>query len=105
MPTLPKGYLTPKQYLEIERNAEFRSEYFQGEMFAMSRSNYQHVSIVSNVIAELGQQLRRSSCRPLSNDMRVSVAPTGLYTYPDIVIVCGEPQFVDSNLDTLLNPP
>jgi Uma2 family endonuclease len=102
--TLPKTYLTPEQYLEIERKAEFKSEYYQGEMFAMSGARYAHIKIVANAVASLHQQLRRGPCEPLSNDMRVSVAPNGLYAYPDIVIVCGKPQFLDDTFDTLLNP-
>jgi Uma2 family endonuclease len=104
MSTAPKSYLTPEQYLEIERKAEFKSEYYQGEMFAMSGARYPHIGIVANAMRELGQQLRRGPCRPLSNDMRVRVTPTGLYTYPDVVVVCGEPQFADDTFDTLLNP-
>ena len=104
MSRLPKSYLTPEQYLEIERKAEFKSEYFQGEMFAMSGARYPHIGIVANTMRELGQQLRRGPCRPLSNDMRVRVTPTGLYTYPDVVVICGEPQFLDDTFDTLLNP-
>src|ERR1039458_9634093 len=104
MSTLPKTYLTPEQYLEIERKAEFKSEYYQGEMFAMSGASYPHIRIVANAMRELGQQLRQGHCEPLSNDMRVRVTPTGLYTYPDVVVVCAEPQFADDTLDTLLNP-
>ncbi|MGD0868534.1 MAG: Uma2 family endonuclease [Bryobacteraceae bacterium] len=104
MATQPKTHLTPEQYLEIERKAEFKSEYYQGEMFAMSGASYPHIGIVANAMRELGQQLRRGPCRPLSNDMRVRVTPAGLYTYPDVVVVCGEPQFLDDTFDTLLNP-
>ena len=88
MSTLSKSYLTPEQYLEIERKAEFKSEYFQGEMFAMSGARYAHIGIVANAVASLHQQLRQRPCRPLSSDMRVRVTPTGLYTYPDIVVAC-----------------
>jgi Uma2 family endonuclease len=104
MSTLSKSYLTPEQYLEIERKAEFKSEYYQGEMFAMSGARLAHIQIVGNVMRELGQQLRGRPCQPLSNDMRVCVKPVGLYTYPDVVVVCGEPKFVDDTFDTLLNP-
>ncbi|MGA3015623.1 MAG: Uma2 family endonuclease [Bryobacteraceae bacterium] len=104
MSTLPKSYLTPEQYLEIERKAEFKSEYYQGEMFAMSGARFAHIQIVANAMRELGQQLRGRPCQPLSNDMRVRVTATGLYTYPDVVVVCGEPRFLDDTFDTLLNP-
>ena len=104
MATHPKSYLTPEQYLEIERKAEFKSEYYQGEMFAMSGAREGHNLIVWNLAAELHRQLRAKPCRAYINDMRVRVNATGLYTYPDVAAVCGEPQFLDENRDTLLNP-
>jgi Uma2 family endonuclease len=104
MSTQSKPYLTPEQYLEIERKAEFKSEYYQGEMFAMAGAHEAHVTIIFNAVRELGQQLRRRPCKGYSNDMRVRVTPAGLYTYPDVVVVCGEVQFLDANRDTLLNP-
>src|SRR5208283_3908152 len=102
MSTQSKTFLTPEQYLEIERKAEFKSEYYQGEMFAMSGARLAHIQIVANALRELGNRLGDGPCQPLSNDMRVCVAPVGLYTYPDIVIVCGEPRFIDNEFDTLL---
>ena len=104
MSTLSKPHLTPEQYLEIERKAEFKSEYYQGEMFAMSGARFAHIQIVTNTSGELRQQLRGRPCQPLSSDMRVRVTSVGLYTYPDVVVVCGEPQFLDDTFDTLLNP-
>jgi Uma2 family endonuclease len=104
MSTLSKSYLTPEQYLEIERKAEFKSEYYQGEMFAMSGARFAHIQIVANAMRELGLQLLDRPCQPLSSDMRVCVAPVGLYTYPDVVVVCGELKFLDGTFDTLLNP-
>ncbi len=104
MSTLPKTLLTPEQYLEIERKAEFRSEYYDGEMFAMAGARRPHNLIKMNVSGQLYQQLRSRPCEVSSSDQRVLVAPAGLYTYPDIVVVCGEPRFLDGELDTLLNP-
>jgi len=103
MSTQPKTYLTPEQYLEIERQAEFKSEYYQGEMFAMSGAREPHVLITGNALGELRQQLRKRPCKAYSVDMRLRVTPAGLYTYPDLVVVCGEPRFLDENRDTLLN--
>jgi Uma2 family endonuclease len=104
MSTQSKPYLTPEQYLEIERKAEFKSEYYQGEMFAMSGARVPHIRIVRNAMRELSNQLRDKSCEPFSNDMRVCVSPVGFYTYPDIVVVCGELKMLDNEFDTLLNP-
>ena len=104
MATHPKTYLTPEQYLEIERKAEVRSEYFQGEIFAMAGAGEAHNLIVWNLAAELGRQLRKRPCRAYVADMRIQVKATGLYTYPDASVVCEEPQFRDQTRDTLLNP-
>jgi Uma2 family endonuclease len=104
MATQPKPRLTPEQYLEIERKAEYKSEYFDGEMFAMSGGTGVHSLIASNIIASLNSQLRRKPCRVYTSDLRVLVGPSGLYTYPDVSVVCGEPRLLDSAQDTLLNP-
>lgn len=104
MSTRPKSFLTPEQYLEIDRQAERKSEYWQGEVFAMSGAAEPHNLAMSNVHGQFYVQLRSSACRTYSNDMRVRVNATGLYTYPDIVVVCGTPQFLDARRDTLLNP-
>jgi Uma2 family endonuclease len=102
--TLPKNFLTPQQYLEIERAAPSRSEYCDGEMFAMAGAGEAHNLIVMNIAGSLWQQFRNRPCRAYSNDMRVRVSATNLYTYPDVVAVCGEPRFQDDRRDTLLNP-
>jgi Uma2 family endonuclease len=109
--TQPKTLITPEQYLEIERKAEYRSEYYQGEMFpmggevlAMAGASIAHNRVVGNLFATLHQQLRSRPCSVFSTDTRVFVAATGLYTYPDVVAVCGELQVLDARKDTLLNP-
>jgi Uma2 family endonuclease len=102
--TRPKTFLTPEQYLEIERKAEYKSEYFRGEMFAMAGASLAHNTLVANLLGELHGKLKGSPCRVLPSDMRVQVSPSGLYTYPDVVAVCGEPRLLDNRMDTLLNP-
>jgi Uma2 family endonuclease len=102
--TNPKPFLTPEQYLEIEREAEFKSEYFNGEMFAMAGAREAHNLLTTNVVGALHAQLRLGPCRTYANDMRVRVSATGLYTYPDVIVVCGERHFLDDRRDTLLNP-
>jgi Uma2 family endonuclease len=99
-----KPYLTPEEYLAMERQATTKSEYLRGEVFAMAGASFQHTMIATNTIASLAPQLKRRSCTAHSSDLRVKVRPTGLYVYPDIVIVCGRPQFEDRQQDTLLNP-
>lgn len=104
MSAVPKTRLTPEQYLAIERKAEFKSEFLNGEMFAMAGVSREHSRIKENLIIEIGTRLKGSRCRTHSSDMRVKVSRTGLYTYPDIVIVCGEENYEDVEVDTLLNP-
>lgn len=104
MSTQPHTLLTPQEYLEIERKAEFRSEYHAGEMFAMAGAREAHNLINSNAAGELRNQLRRTPCRVYSNEMRVQVPAADLYGYPDVVVVCDQPRFADKEFDTLLNP-
>src|ERR1700676_915631 len=104
MSTQPKTFLTEDEYLEIERRAERKSEYYRGERFAMAGSAHAHNRLVANLIALLGMQLASLPCLVLPSDMRVQISATGLYTYPDVIVVCSEPQFRDKRRDTLLNP-
>lgn len=101
---MPKTLLTPEQYLAIEREAEYKSEYFQGEMLAMAVSDWVHNQLVVNLVAGFHNQFRSRPCDVYPSQMRVLVRATGLYTYPDVVVVCGERQFVDERRDILLNP-
>lgn len=96
--------LSPQECLALERQAETRSEYFGGAMFAMSGASFEHNIIKENLARKLGNQLEGGPCRVVTSDMRVKVDATGLYTYPDIVVVCSEPEFEDGYFDTLLNP-
>jgi Uma2 family endonuclease len=102
--TQPKTFITPEQYLEIERAAEFKSEYYDGEMFAMAGARANHNLIVANSIFQLTLQLRPKPCRTYPSDMRTRVGSNRRYTYPDVVVVCGEPQYLDEQQDTLINP-
>jgi Uma2 family endonuclease len=97
-------FLTPEEYLEIERRAERKSEYFQGEMFAMAGASYAHVLIVDNLNYELKLRLKAGLCRVHSSELRLRVAPNGLYTYPDVMVICGGPEFADDRRDTVVNP-
>jgi len=95
---------TPQEYLELERKAEHKSEYFKGEIFAMSGATRQHNVISVNFLALLVQKLKSKGCRPYGSDMRVHIPINSLYTYPDISVVCGKEEFLDNEFDTLLNP-
>lgn len=96
--------LTPEAYLARERAATERSEYVNGQVYALAGTSREHSLIAANLIRELSTQLRGRPCETYANDMRVKVSATGMYTYPDIVVACGEPRFEDAHVDTLLDP-
>jgi Uma2 family endonuclease len=100
----PKPYLSPEEYLAIERAAETRSEYLDGEMFLRESGNRWHHLILSNLIGELGGQLKGRPGTVLLTGQRVRVLETGLYAYPDLLAVTGEARCEDECDDTLLNP-
>jgi len=99
-----KPQFTAQEYLDWERGQETRNEYFDGEIYAMTGASRKHNLLCGNIAASLHGQLRGKSCEVYTNDMRVKVSETGMYTYPDIVAVCGKPEFEDAAVDTLLNP-
>lgn len=108
----PERYWTPAEYLAFEREqGEAKHEYLDGSIIPMTETirgmagaSLAHNRIVSNVVISLGTQMRGRPCDVFSADMRLHVPATGLYTYPDIVALCDEPQFVDDQMDVLLNP-
>lgn len=104
MSSAQTAYISPEEYLERERKAETRSEYFRGEIFAMAGASYEHTVITANLVRELGQQLRGRGCTVHSTDLRVAVRSRTFYTYPDVVVICGKPQFVDDQRDIIENP-
>lgn len=97
-------WISPEEYLEMERQAETRSEYWNGEIYAMAGASRTHNLIVRNIARGLDPRQGGKACEVYTNDMRVEVSPAGQYAYPDAVIVCGDPQFKDAAEDTLLNP-
>lgn len=99
-----KPYITPEEYLALERKADYKSEYLHGEVFAMTGASRQHNLIAANISRTLGNQLVDRPCELYVSDMRVKVTASGLYTYPDLAVVCDEPKFEDGYLDTLQNP-
>jgi Uma2 family endonuclease len=95
---------TPEEYLAMERKAEFKSQYDGGFITAMAGASTQHNRIVLNAGGEIRSQLKGRPCDVFVSDMRLCVSKTGLYTYPDVMAGCGDQQFLDSEVDTLLNP-
>lgn len=99
-----KRIWTAQEYLAWERLQPTKHEFFQGEIFAMAGATREHNLLVVNIAAELRNALRKKPCEVYPSDMRSSIPTTGLYTYPDVVVVCGKPEFQDAVHDTLLNP-
>lgn len=104
MASVPKSYVLPVDYLAAERCSPTKSEYLRGEVFAMTGASREHNLIAGNCFASLHSQLSDRPCEVYQGDMRVKVSPTGLYTYPDVVVACENPRFEDDHVDTLLNP-
>jgi Uma2 family endonuclease len=108
----PKSLFTVDEYLAFERKADERHYYLDGEIFAMAGENDAHGIITVNVVVTLGSQLKGSPCQARTKDTKVRSGPIpesgrlsrGLFTYPDILVVCGEPEYHDAFTDVILNP-
>ena len=99
-----QSHLTPEEYLALERKATIKSEYRDGSIHPMPSSNRTHNLVNGNICCALHLQLKERACEVYACDMRLKVSAAGLYTYPDILVVCDEPRFEDASVDTLLNP-
>ncbi|MFN7962195.1 MAG: Uma2 family endonuclease [Thermoanaerobaculia bacterium] len=104
MATEPQTCLSATDYLAFEREAEERHEFVNGQIYARSGASPDHGLIATNLARELSLALKNKPCRVHATNLRVKVDETGLYTYPDLVVVCGDSQFDDAKRDTLLNP-
>ena len=98
------SWITPEQYLKQERETETRSEYLNGRVLARALSNANHNMIAVNIGAELHCQFKNRPNQVYTSQMRVHIKGVGKYAYPDVSVVCGEAQFEDEEVDTLLNP-
>lgn len=105
-----KPYYTIDQYLAWERQAEERSEYLDGEIYAMAGESGAHADISANIVGMLQSQLKGTDCRVRSKDTKVRSGALkeqfgrGMISYPDLVVICGEPQYHDHHKDIILNP-
>ncbi len=104
MAAIPKTLIAEQDYLEDERKSLHKSEYYNGEIFAMAGASKTHNKIVASVILAIGERLKGKSCSFFPSDLRVHNAENSLYTYPDVTVVCGEEKYLDDEFDTLLNP-
>ncbi len=97
-------FYTPEEYLALEEMEDYRSEYYNGEVFAMAGGSANHNRIGLNVAAMFNMVFENRSCEAFMSDMRLMVKQVGLYTYPDVMVVCGKVEFVPNRTDTLTNP-
>lgn len=97
-------HFTEKEYLEIERLALDKHEFYKGEIFAMSGASIPHNMIAMNCYVDLGTKLKGKNCKPFGSDLRIHIPKNTLYTYPDISIVCGDIETTDDKFDTVTNP-
>lgn len=100
----PQSKWTFEEYVAFERDSEIRHEYLDGEIFAMTGASRKHNAINASLVAALYSQVRSHGCEIFASDMRIRIPATTLGTYPDVVVVCGEPEFEDEKEDTLTNP-
>ena len=104
MSSAAKAKITVQEYLAMERVSEIKHEFYDGDIFDMTGGTPAHSLIASNIIREAGNALKSRPCVVFNSDLRVKVNPSGLFTYPDVTIVCGQQQFDDDQRDTLVNP-
>ena len=104
MASVPRYYLSPAEYLALERKAEFRSEYIDGVVYALAGGSERHSLLAANIITSLSVQLRSRPCRVYTSDLKVSTLTLQRFFYPDLSVVCGEAEFADDQKDVILNP-
>ena len=104
MSKLERPNFTAAEYLSMERASSEKHEFAFGEIFAMTGASVTHGRIVTNLVRVLGNKLLERPCDVFTSDLRLCVDPKNRYTYPDIIVICGKPQFLDNQFDTLLNP-
>ncbi len=97
-------YISEKDYLDAERLALDKHEYYQGEIFAMSGASLPHNKIFSNTFSDIFTKLKGKKCQSFGSDLRIHIPKNTLYTYPDISIICGEIETTDDKFDTITNP-
>ena len=104
MPQPATKYVSPEEYLALEEAAEFKSEYYQGEIFNRAGASMNHNQIILNVSSQLHQHQKNHNCRVAMNDLRLWIEANELFTYPDIMVICDKHQFYPDRNDTITNP-
>jgi Uma2 family endonuclease len=97
-------YISPAEYLAMEEVADTRSEYYRGEIFNMAGASFDHNLITNNVSASLNIGLKNTECYPVQSDMLLRVEAVDLFTYPDVLVICGKPVFYENRKNVVTNP-
>ncbi|MFZ5471475.1 MAG: Uma2 family endonuclease [Myxococcota bacterium] len=95
---------TWEQYLQLERQSPIKHEFLDGEIFAMAGGTPEHAALGATVLRDLGVQLKGTPCRAYSSDLSVKIQSSGLATYPDASVLCGEPRSDPGSPNVVLNP-
>ena len=98
------NYISQEEYLDAERLATNKHEYYKGEIFAISGARIAHNMIFKNTFVDIANKLKGKKCQPFGSDLRIHIPSNTLYTYPDISIICGEIDTLDDTFDTATNP-
>ncbi|MDQ7024987.1 MAG: Uma2 family endonuclease [Anaerolineae bacterium] len=96
--------MTEAEYLQFEENSDTKHEFVNGEIIAMTGASWKHGAICTNLSIAIGRQLINKDCMLFAGDLRLKVVSTVSYRYPDVMVICGEPEFVDKRVDTISNP-
>ncbi len=97
-------FLTPEEYFLMEETAEYKNEYYHGEIFAMTGASFHHNVIASNIHGGIHASLKGSSCYVFVGDMKIQVERGEHYTYPDLSVTCGDVEFAEGRDDVIANP-
>lgn len=97
-------HLSPQEYLALEESAEQKHEYYQGKIFAMAGASKNHNRINFDLGTSINLALRNSNCEVFANDMKLWIEAKSLFTYPDLMIVCGNAKLYENRDDALVNP-
>ncbi len=97
-------YVSPEDYLAMERASDTKHEYYKGEVFAISGASLRHIIITKNMNTLVLPFLQGKPCDMFGSDLRIHIPENTLYTYPDLTIVCGKPEMTDQEEDTIIKP-
>src|SRR5215207_8653078 len=103
MTATPVHKFSVEEYLALDRSAEQRSEYYDGEIFPVVAATWEHARVSANAVHRFSERLLGHSCQVANSSIRIRVSPTK-FVYPGLVVVCGNPDFTDEVRDTITNP-